>query len=107
MLLRLQGRVHEVATAVAIAHQGRTLSALERVRVHFRAFDEATARAYAATGEPLDKAGGYGIQGFGATLVERIEGDYYAVMGFPIARFIELLARHGWCYEFATLRPCR
>jgi septum formation protein len=103
MLLRLQGRTHEVATGAAVVAGGRTHSLLERVRVHFRAFDERTARAYVATGEPRDKAGAYGIQGFGATVVDRIEGDFFAVMGFPVARFIDLLERHGWRYDFNGL----
>jgi septum formation protein len=106
MLLQLQGRSHEVATAVAVVAGGRTRSVIERVQVHFRQFDERTARAYAATGEPHDKAGAYGIQGFGATLVDGIEGDFFAVMGFPIARFIELLRTHGWCYDFRGLVRC-
>ncbi|HSJ16441.1 MAG TPA: Maf family protein [Longimicrobiales bacterium] len=106
MLLQLQGRTHEVATAVAITANGATRSVTERVRVHFRSFDETTARAYIATGEPLDKAGAYGIQGRGATLVDRIDGDYFAVMGFPIVRFIELLRAFGWCYDFRALYRC-
>ena len=105
MLLALQGRTHEVATGAALVAAGETHSVVERVRVHFRGFDERTARAYAATGEPLDKAGAYGIQGFGATLVDRIEGDFFAVMGFPIARFMDLLEAHGWRYDFRGLEP--
>jgi septum formation protein len=105
MVLRLQGREHLVATGVAVAQGAAVRSAVERVRVHFRAFDEATARDYVATGEPLDKAGGYGIQGYGATLVDRIEGDYFAVMGMPIARLMQLLEDMGWRYDFRGLRP--
>lgn len=103
MLLRLQGRTHEVATGAAVVARGETYSAVERVQVHFRRFDEATARAYVATREPMDKAGAYGIQGYGATLVDRIEGDFFAVMGFPVARFIDLLEAHGWRYDFGGL----
>ncbi len=103
MLMRLQGRVHEVATGVAVTANGVTHSTVERVAVTFRVFDEQTARAYMATGEPLDKAGGYGIQGFGATIVERISGDFFAVMGFPIVRFVDLLGQHGWTYDFGRL----
>jgi septum formation protein len=102
MLMLLQGRAHEVITGVAVCHHG-THSAAERVRVWFRPFDEATAAAYAATDEPLDKAGGYGIQGYGATLVERIEGDYFAVMGLPIVRTLALLERAGFRYDFRGL----
>ncbi len=104
MLLRLSGREHTVATGVAVAYDGaRVKSALERVRVWFRPVDEALARAYAATGEPLDKAGAYGIQGYGAALVERIEGDYFAVMGLPLARLLSLLESFGLSYDFKGL----
>jgi septum formation protein len=106
MLMRLQGREHEVATGVAVWN-GDVHSAVERVRVRFAAFDETRARAYAATGEPLDKAGAYGIQGFGATLVEGITGDYFAVMGLPIVRTMALLRQAGFCYDFRGVRPCR
>jgi septum formation protein len=106
ILLALQGRTHDVLTALAVVSARQTLSALERVQVRFREFDAQTARAYVATGEPHDKAGAYGIQGFGATLVEGIQGDFYAVMGFPVARFMTLLRAHGWCYDFRGLQPC-
>jgi septum formation protein len=107
MLLRLQGRDHEVATGIAVARVGsQTHSAVERVRVRFRTFDEATARAYVATGEPMDKAGAYGIQGVGSTLVEGIDGDYFAVMGLPIVRTLALLRQAGLCYDFRGLTPC-
>ena len=105
MLLRLQGRSHTVATGIAVAAGGRVRSAVERVEVRFRTFDEATARAYAATGEPLDKAGAYGIQGYGSTLVDGITGDYFAVMGLPLARTMRLLEGAGWRYGFGTLEP--
>ncbi|HSK19779.1 MAG TPA: nucleoside triphosphate pyrophosphatase [Longimicrobiales bacterium] len=104
MLMRLQGREHEVATGIAVCVQGTLRSAVERVRVRFRPFNAALAGAYAATGEPMDKAGAYGIQGFGATLVERIEGDFFAVMGLPICRMIELLESAGFTYDFEGLK---
>jgi septum formation protein len=100
MLLSLQGREHEVATGVSVCIDGRPASDVERVRVRFRAFDEATARAYVATGEPMDKAGAYGIQGYGATLVESVDGDYFAVMGLPICRLVGLLQESGVHYNF-------
>jgi septum formation protein len=103
MLARLQGREHEVATGVAVWFGGALRSGVERVRVRFRPFGEATAAAYASTGEPMDKAGGYGIQGYGATLVERIDGDYFAVMGLPICRMIALLHSAGVAYNFRGL----
>jgi septum formation protein len=102
-LLALAGREHEVLSAVALAGGGPTRSAVGRARVRFRPFGADLARAYAATGEPLDKAGGYGIQGMGAALVDGIEGDYYAVVGFPITRFLALLEQRGWRYAFGRL----
>ena len=83
----------------------RIAADVETVRVRFRAFDEATAREYIATGEPMDKAGAYGIQGYGATIVERVEGDYFAVMGLPIGRMIGLMRQLGWRYNFRGLEP--
>ena len=103
MLRRLSGRTHEVLTAVAVMRHGRVESGVERVRVTFRALDTAEIAAYIATREPMDKAGAYGIQGYGATIVERIEGDYFAVMGLAINRLIRLMARVGVRYEFGRL----
>lgn len=106
MLLQLQGYEHRVETGIAVAGPGgRIESSVEGVRVRFRPFDRRTAEEYVATGEPMDKAGAYGIQGFGSTLVEMIEGDFFAVMGFPIARLISLLRAHGWRYNFRGLEP--
>jgi septum formation protein len=105
MLLRLAGREHEVFTAVAVVHGDRCESALERVRVRFRPLDRAECERYAATGEPLDKAGAYGIQGYGSALVEEIHGDYFAVMGLPVVRTLELIRRHGFRYDYGTLTP--
>lgn len=100
MLRRLADREHEVYTAVAVAQGARIHSALEPVRVRFRPLDDRECEDYADTGEPLDKAGAYGIQGFGSALVESIQGDYFAVMGLPVVRTLELLRRHGWRYAF-------
>ena len=100
MLLRLSGREHEVCTGVAVAHEGRVHSGLERVQVRFRMLDQALCEAYVETGEPMDKAGAYGIQGYGSALVESIRGDYFAVMGLPVVRTLELLRRMGWRYGF-------
>ena len=104
MLMRLAGGSHEVLSGIALSSGGRTLSEVARTTVRMRDFDEATARAYAATGEPMDKAGGYGIQGQGAALVESIDGDYYAVVGFPVAAFLRLLDRGGWRFDFDSIR---
>ncbi|NLG63652.1 MAG: septum formation inhibitor Maf [Candidatus Cloacimonetes bacterium] len=101
MLMRLQGRAHSVETGVAVAFDGeRVISTVASVRVVFRPFDVQTASDYVATGEPMDKAGAYGIQGFGATLVERIDGDFFAVMGLPIVSMLGLLEQLGWRYAF-------
>lgn len=98
LLRRLSGRDHEVFTAVAVARGDRVDSAIERVRVRFRNLSETECREYVDTGEPMDKAGAYGIQGFGSALVESIEGDYFAVMGLPVVRTLELLKRSGLRY---------
>jgi septum formation protein len=103
MLMRLSGREHEVFTAVSVVRGARTESALERVRVRFRALSRQECEQYVATGEPMDKAGAYGIQAYGSALVESIDGDYFAVMGLPVVRTLDLLARHGWVYAFARV----
>ncbi len=123
MLMRLQGREHEVHTGIAVGAPrellggvsartppgptlvARVAAGVETVRVKFRPFDEATAREYIATGEPMDKAGAYGIQGYGAAIVECIEGDYCAVMGLPIGRMLGLMRQLGWRYDFRGLVP--
>ena len=104
MLMRLQGRVHRVATGVAVAQRDECLAETEIVRVKFRAFDEATAYEYVKTGEPMDKAGAYGIQGFGASLIEWVHGDYFAVMGLPVQRMIRMFEQLGWHYNFGGLQ---
>ncbi|HJR42039.1 MAG TPA: Maf family protein [Gemmatimonadaceae bacterium] len=104
MLRRLSGRTHTVFTAVAVTWHGRTDSSVEAVTVTFRPMSDALIRAYVATGEPMDKAGAYGIQGYGATLVERIDGDFFAVMGLAIGGLIELVRQAGAEYGFGPLR---
>jgi len=103
MLRRLSGRTHTVFTAVAVAHRGRTVSGVESVEVTFRPLSDSQIEAYIATGEPMDKAGAYGIQGFGAVLVERVHGDYFAVMGLALGRLVGLLEQIGIAYRFAAL----
>jgi len=100
MLSRLQGRTHEVMTAVAVARDGELAQALDVSRVTFRSVDRATLEAYVATGEPMDKAGAYAIQGLGAPLIERVEGDFFGVMGLPLRLALDLLARFGRPYRF-------
>jgi len=101
MLRRLAGRSHTVLTALAVAHGGRVESAVESVGVTFRPLTDEEIAQYVATGEPMDKAGAYGIQGWGATIVERVEGDYFSVMGLGLRRLVDLLARHGIRYAYA------
>ena len=100
MLARLSGRTHTVLTAIAVARGSRTESAVEAVEVTFRAVSDEDIGAYIATGEPMDKAGAYGIQGFGATIVERVDGDYFSVMVLGLRRLVELLERVGASYTF-------
>lgn len=104
MLRQLAGRTHEVCTAVALALGERTESAVVRVSVRFRELSDETIARYVATGEPMDKAGAYGIQGYGATIVEHIEGDYFAVMGLPLVTVVQLAARLGLRYDFGPLQ---
>lgn len=104
MLRQLSGRTHEVFTAVAVARDGRVDSEVEIVSVTFRDLRDDEIQAYIATREPMDKAGAYGIQGFGATIVRRIDGDFFAVMGLSLVRLVTLLSRHGVSYDFRGLR---
>jgi septum formation protein len=104
MLRRLSGRGHVVFTAVAVARAGHVASAVEAVDVKFRELSDDEIRRYIATREPMDKAGAYGIQGYGATIVERIDGDYFAVMGLALGRMVRLMASLGVDYRFGELR---
>lgn len=101
MLLRLAGREHRVVSALALARPGHPpISGVASTRVRFRNFGEDEARAYVASGEPMDKAGAYGIQGRGAALVEGITGDHSAVVGLPVSLLVELLGKAGRPYRF-------
>jgi septum formation protein len=97
MLRDLSGRTHIVHTAFALAVHDRAelIEHCESTFVTFFPLSDAEIDAYVASKEPMDKAGAYGIQGYGATLVERVEGDFYTVMGFPLARFVRTLYRLG------------
>lgn len=94
MLQALGGRAHQVLTAVALDH-GRVEHALSDSRVRFRPITAEEAARYWDSGEPADKAGGYGIQGRGAVFVERIEGSYSGIMGLPLFETAQLLGRIG------------
>jgi septum formation protein len=97
ILLRLAGRTHQVITGVAVvqAETGRAEVASAVTAVRMRPFDPTEVAAYVTTGEPLDKAGAYAIQGRGTLLVEGIEGDYSNVVGLPLVTLAELLGRFG------------
>jgi len=103
MLRRLSGRAHVVMAGVAVAWRGRMSSGVEEVSVTFRALSDDEIRRYVETGEPMDKAGAYGIQGFGATIVDRVDGDYFAVMGLPLNRLVRLCRALGLGYDFGPL----
>ncbi|ELY4158568.1 septum formation inhibitor Maf [Cronobacter turicensis] len=98
MLRRLSGQTHEVMTAIALADKQRVRERLVMTRVTFRALTAQDIAAYVESGEPMDKAGAYGIQGLGGCFVRRIEGSYHAVVGLPLVETWELLS------EFNSLR---
>ena len=103
MLARLSGRSHTVMTAVAVSWRGRQHSDVVEVGVTFHAISAEDIEAYVATREPMDKAGAYGIQGYGATIVQRVDGDFFAVMGLPLQRLVRLMADMGIRYRFGAL----
>jgi septum formation protein len=100
MLRKLQGRTHQVVTSVALVSGERVHQATDITNVAFRRMSDALLEAYIATGEPMDKAGAYGIQGYGAALVDRIEGDFFSVMGLPLRLVLRLMEEAGERYEF-------
>ncbi|THB78167.1 MAG: septum formation protein Maf [Desulfobulbaceae bacterium] len=97
MLMRLSGTTHDVFTGYSLLHRVYAIerSGYRRSGVSFGAFDLATAQAYVATGEPLDKAGAYGIQGLGSGLVREITGSYTSIVGIPLDSVISLLTEYG------------
>lgn len=105
MLGRMSGDEHVVYTGIALAAPDRIESSIDSTRVWFRRLAPDEVEEYVATGEPLDKAGAYGIQTFGAAIVDRIDGEYFNVMGLPVQRLLELLRRHGLRYAFGRLVP--
>lgn len=95
MLTDLQGRHHTVCTGVTVRQGGRVLTESETTEVYFRPAAKEELLAYIATGEPMDKAGSYGVQGKGALLVEKLHGDFFNVMGLPVLRLSRMLAQFG------------
>ncbi len=96
ILKRLSGRTHRVLTGVAVDHFGRTEYILSISEVRFRPLDDEEIRHYVLTGEPMDKAGAYGIQGRAGMFVEHLSGSYTGVMGLPVCEVGELLKRFGF-----------
>lgn len=107
MLRLLSGREHRVHTAFALALPGiaSPVEELSTALVRFYPLDDREIAEYVQSGEPLDKAGGYGIQGRAAALVESIAGDFYTVMGFPLARFVRTMRRLGFSLPTANPVP--
>lgn len=97
MLKQLSGRTHKVLTGVAVSYAGEMLAEVCETKVVFRELTDEEIKKYVATGEPLDKAGAYGIQGKGAVLVEKIDGCYNNVVGLPLTRMQLILAKLGVC----------
>ena len=95
MLRRLSGRVHQVYTGVSVCQGDFTVTQVEATQVRFRPLTEEEIHCYVRSGEPMDKAGAYGLQGLGALLVEGVEGDYTNVVGLPICRLGHILLQFG------------
>ncbi len=95
MLNRLAGRAHEVLSGIALIAGEKEWTALSRSRVIFAPMTATEVEAYCATGEPLDKAGGYAIQGRAAAWIERIEGSYSGVMGLPLHELVMMMGKAG------------
>ncbi len=93
MLRALSGRDHQVMTGVTVMRDGRYLTHTEITDIHFRPLCDSEIARYVATGEPMDKAGAYGIQGGAALFAEKMAGDYYNVMGLPVCRLWQMLRK--------------
>jgi len=106
MLLSLSGRVHTVYTAVCVASSDRAQTILSHSEVTFRHISKQEAQAYWDTGEPRDKAGGYGIQGIGNIFVRKIEGSFSGIMGLPLCESEQLLREFGVdTWQHRTMSP--
>jgi septum formation protein len=93
MLRLLSGREHSVLTAIHLRHGETFQSEIQETRVHFLPLTEEEIEEYAASGEPMDKAGGYAIQGLASKFIDRIEGDYFNVVGLPVSLLYRILKR--------------
>jgi septum formation protein len=98
MLRKLSGRRHQVYTGIALVSEGRNMDAYERTEVEFRSLSKAEIERYVATGEPMDKAGAYAIQGEGAALIRAVRGCYTNVIGLPLPKLAATLCE----FERAT-----
>jgi len=105
MLSLLSGNRHQVYTGLTVLRGEQVFSQWEETAVTFRSLTAEEIEAYIATGEPMDKAGAYGIQGYGALFIEGINGDYYNVMGLPVCRLGQILGQLGMdCMALAAAR---
>lgn len=95
MLTALQGRTHTVCTGVTVMQDSTLLTQAESTQVQFRPTSQLELLAYIRSGEPMDKAGAYGVQGLGSLLVQSICGDFYNVMGLPLLRLSQMLQQFG------------
>ena len=95
MLTALSGREHQVMTGITVRKDGHAVTDTVVTHVHFRPLEQAEIEAYVASGEPMDKAGAYGIQGLASIFVDRLDGVYYNVMGLPLCRLCEMLRGAG------------
>ena len=95
MLKSLQGKWHEVITGITVCMKEKFITHAEHTRVKFRELSDSEIHAYVSTGECDDKAGAYAVQGYGSLLVERIEGDYFNVVGLPLCRLGMMLSMFG------------
>ena len=95
MLKALSGKTHEVYTGITLIKGGEALSCAECTKVEFRELNDDEINAYIATGEPMDKAGAYGIQGMASLMVKKIDGDYFNVVGLPLCLLGQMLKQIG------------
>lgn len=95
-LTSFAGKTHSVFTGICLQYGERTISFSEETKVTFKPLDEILIKAYVDSGDPMDKAGGYGIQTAGALLVEKIDGDYLNVVGLPLSKFVDVMREEGF-----------
>lgn len=105
MLQALSGKTHQVITGTTVTNGSRTVTFSSETAVTFYPLSEAEIDAYLATGEPFDKAGAYGIQGKGSLLIHSIQGDYFTVMGLPVARLSRVLRQFTENFEKEKATP--